>query len=234
MRILMVFGLMVVPLMAAPSRQGPSVEITILVDSTGEATIHERYRVPRDTGGMVLELLDRPCATIGPVTLSNYRTTVVLSGTRRGPWQTFRDSVGTAYNGDSSGFDLGYVTTLHGGGDIPVMHLTRPIPRREGEREGPVALTVTFRGGSANAVRFPPLAHDIAGTWASHFVAVPAFVHVERADEVAPRTAECAEEGGNDASDGGLSWRFWLLVGIMVLWLPIYLVWARRTRDDDT
>jgi hypothetical protein len=209
-----------------------SMRVNIVVDSSGEARVHERYRVPRDTGGIRLQLLDRPCARVRDVVLRKYRDTIPLAGTRKGPWQIYSDTTDRAYNADSSGFEVTYAVSLQAtSADIPVLHLTRPIPRREGEREGAVELSVNFDGDRGGVVGFPALAWDEGGnSWSGIFVAAPSFVRVARRDRKALGAGECPAVDAR-LDDGGLSWRFWTLVLIMAAWVPIYLAWARRTSE---
>jgi hypothetical protein len=206
--------------------------VTIVVDSPGEARVRERYRVPDATTGVELQLLDRPCASVRDVAVWNYRDTIRLAGSPNGPWQLFRDASRRAYSADSSGFEVSYRVSLSATSvDIPVMHLTRLIPPREGQREGAVKVTVTRVGDAGATVDFPALTRDTADSWSGSFVAAPSFVRVTLPDETGTRA--CEESTARDTGDGGLWWRFWTLVLIMVAWVPLYLAWARRTRDDD-
>jgi len=51
--------------------------------------------------------------------------------------------------------------------------------------------------------------------------------------EIVGNTAsDCLEPTVEDGDDGGLVWRFFLLVGIMVAWVPVYLAWARRSGEN--
>ncbi len=209
------------------------VQVSIVVDSVGRAHVRERYRIPRDTGMLTLQLLRRACASVSAVTLSNYERAFVLAATVNEPWLSLRDTTtaGRAFNLDSSGFDISYTVTLvASSGDIPLVQLTRPIPRLEEEREGGVSLSVE---GKADVI-FPRLARAAPGQpWVGRFVAIPSFVRVERIAGASTLPADCAANGPDDTSDGGLAWRFWTLVGIMVAWVPIYLAWARRAQDGD-
>lgn len=207
------------------------MQVNIVVDASGEARVYERYRLPGDTSGIQLQLLDRPCTTVRDVAVWNYRDTVTLQSIRNGPWQILRDSSGRALNADSSGFDVSYRVSLNATSvDIPVLHLTRPIPRREAE--GAVLVSVTL-DGPARVVDFPTLTHGLAGSWSGSFVAAPSFVHVAPPNQNGSGDPPCQSANAGNFGDGGLSWRFWTLVLIMVAWVPIYLAWARRTREHE-
>lgn len=208
------------------------MRVNIVVDAAGEARVYERYRLPDDTSGIQLQLLDRPCATVRDVAVWNYRDTVTLRSARNGPWQILRDSSGRASNADSSGFDVSYRVSLNATSvDIPVLHLTRPIPHRESEREGAVMVSVTLDGGPARVVEFPTLTRGSGDSWSGSFVAAPSFVHIAPPNQNGSGDPACQNAG--NFGDGGLSWRFWTLVLIMAAWVPIYLAWARRTREHE-
>jgi hypothetical protein len=59
-------------------------------------------------------------------------------------------------------------------------------------------------------------------------VAVPSFVEV-----AGLRATRCDEGVGAGGDDGGLVWRFCVLVGIMITWVPLYLAWARRSTERE-
>lgn len=216
------------PAGSQPARAtGAGVQVTVAIDSA-RARITERYRVPPDTGALRLQLLDRACGTVGPVSLFNYRDTIALASTGPGPWVTLRDTTGRGFNADSGGFDVQYEVVLGPGWvDIPLVQLTRAIPRDDRQREGGVAVEVTASG----VVRFPRLARGASGVWSGRFVGVPSFVRIEGPSE---RAAECPAPPWEGSDDGGLSWRFWLLLGIMVAWVPLYLAWARRAQEGES
>jgi hypothetical protein len=67
--------------------------------------------------------------------------------------------------------------------------------------------------------------------WDARYVAIPSFVQVSLTGVEGARTTGCAATGAPVGSDGGLVWRFLLLVGIMGAWVPLYLAWARRSGD---
>ena len=215
---------------ASPPVSAAGVQVQVTVDSTGHARVLERYRIPRDTGRMQLQLLQRACATVSVVTLSTYADTFVLASTVNGPWVTLRDTTasGQAHNADSSGFDVSYTVSPGAPSvDVPVVQLTRAIPRLEGEREGGVSLSVATDG----EVLFPRLSRRAPGQpWVGRFVAIPSFVRIAQTRGATP-VAGCASEVASDSSDGGLTWRFWTLVGIMLAWVPLYLTWARRAQS---
>lgn len=219
---------------ALPAELIAGVQVTVVVDSAGRARVVERYRVPRDTGALQLQLLERACASVGVVTLSNYVDTRILASTNGGPWTTLRDTTAgrSAYNADSSGFDISYTVSLDSpSADIPLVQLTRPVPRVE-ERLGSVSLSVATDG----EVRFPRLTRAAPGQlWVGRFVAIPSFAHVERpkGTSTSSSSTNCAAVVARPSSDGGLSWRIWTLVVIMVAWVPVYLAWARRAQEGE-
>jgi hypothetical protein len=78
---------------------------------------------------------------------------------------------------------------------------------------------------TATQVSFPHMTRRAPNEWSARFVAVPSFVEIN-----GPRTTPCDERAGERGDDGGLVWRFALLVGIMIAWVPLYLAWARRSQ----
>ncbi len=82
---------------------------------------------------------------------------------------------------------------------------------------------------AADRVTFPRMDRSgAAGEWRADFVAVPSFVSLQRAGG----DDSCAD-AATAHDDGGLSWRFWLLVAILVVWVPTYQWWARRQPEHD-
>jgi hypothetical protein len=232
---LVVVGMLTLVVSYARAQSTPaaaaSVQVTVVIDAPGRAVVRERYRVPRDTGTLHLQLLARACASVSGVTVSNYVHTLPLSATVHGPFIRLRDTTGQAFNADSSGFDVGYTVALAAPSvDIPLVQLARPIPRREDDGEGSVSLSVR----TDDEVRFPRLTRSAStGAWTGRYVAIPSFVRVERAGDTTASTPTCAGRDTADNSDGGLTWRFYTLVAIMVTWVPLYLAWARRAHEGD-
>ncbi len=231
----MVVGMLTLDVSYARAQSTPaaaaSVQVTVVIDSPGRAVVRERYRVPRDTGTLQLQLLARACAAVSGVTVSNYVHTLPLSATLHGPWIRLRDTTGQAFNVDSLGFDVSYTVAMAApSADIPLVQLARPIPRREDDREGSVSLSVR----TDDEVRFPRLTRSASTrTWVGRYVAIPSFVRVERAGDTDSAMTTCAGRDTSDSSDGGLTWRFYTLVAIMVTWVPLYLAWARRAHEGE-
>ena len=116
-----------------------------------------------------------------------------------------------------------YDAWLGGSGTVPLVHLTAPLARTT-SRQDMVSVVVRFLrdGGS---VDFPHLTRQAPNEWSGQFVATPSFVKVRKPNP------GCDALSRAPGDNGGLVWRFTLLVGIMVAWVPIYLAWARRTGD---
>ena len=216
------------------------VTIDVVVDAVNSARVHQRYRLAPDTASAAsrLQYLARRCTTVEDVALTTPRGRVALAQSPNGPWVELGEGPAPLLGHDSAAFDVEYRVRWSGpDADIPLALLTRPIPRREGEREGAVTVRVTIAGAGAT-VGFPQLreaGRDDAGSrWVGRFVAIPSFVRVRFP---ARPSLECPPAGGGDGGsrfdDGGLTWRFWLLVGIMVAWVPLYLAWARRQTEHD-
>ncbi len=208
-----------------------AVDVQVTVDRTGTARVEERYVVTPGPRTLELRALLRPCAAIGEVRIERDGVETALVRERRGPWLVHRDT-SVAPGADTLRLSVRYeVRTVGTDADVPLLHLTEPIPQRDGEREGTVHLVVRFadEGGS---VLFPHVARASATEWSARYVAIPSFVQVARPDATGGTSTDCASLDAAPGSDGGLTWRFLLLVGIMVAWVPTYLAWARRTAED--
>ncbi|MEP7346515.1 MAG: hypothetical protein ABI877_14685, partial [Gemmatimonadaceae bacterium] len=205
----------------SPSVAG--VEVQVVVDSGGRAQVVERYRVPIATGVIQLQFLQRACASVEAVTLSTDANSRVLAIEGDGPWVSLRDTTakGRLLFPNSSGFDVSYIVSRTvPSADIPLVQLTRPIPRSDEEREGGVVLSVVTDG----EVSFPRLTRTGPGQpWMGRFVAIPSFVRVDRKGGTTRPAVACGTSTPHVWSDGGLSWRFWTLVAIMIAWVPLYL-----------
>jgi len=151
----------------------------------------------------------------------------VLSVTesRAGPWITFRDTI--AGRDDSLRLLVRYDVRPAGAGVIPLVHLASAVTANGATRTGPVKVLVRVSDAAAR-VDFPHMTRDAPNEWSARFVAVPSFVEV--AGLVATR---CDEGVGRGGDNGGLVWRFCVLVGIMIAWVPLYLAWARRSTERE-
>jgi hypothetical protein len=139
---------------------------------------------------------------------------------------------------------VGYDVWLGGSRTIPLAHLANPLARKDSSGRGAVTVAVRF-ARSSGEVEFPhmtPFANSANraeqtaqagrnGTrqalneWSGRYVAVPSFLKVGGFAFACDRLPAAGD-------NGGLVWRFSLLVGIMVAWVPIYLSWARRTGEN--
>lgn len=207
---------------AAPG-QAPSgtVDITIAVQAQDsphveDARVEERYVLASSPLPIELRILTRPCAAIGNMRMERAGVELAMVESRNGPWITLRDS--SASGGDSLRLFVRYDVRLAGTGSIPLVHLTAPLAT--------VSVTVRF-AGDAGRVVFPHMTRQAPDEWSARYVAVPSFVEVAGVG-----LTPCGESGGERVDNGGLVWRFFLLVGIMVAWVPLYLAWARRSGDS--
>ena len=204
----------------AQARSG-TVAISIIVPSAGAASVEQRYDL-RSSLRFELRFLTRPCATIENVSVERAGLALNLAETRDGPWVTLRDTT----PGDSLPLIVRYDVRLAGTGIIPLMHLAAPLARDNAARLGAVSVAVTLPNESSR-VAFPHMTRQAETQWSARYVGVPSFV------EIAGETAsDCVEQPVEGGDNGGLVWRFFLLVGIMVAWVPLYLAWARRSGES--
>ena len=220
---------------AAPVRAqaaASEVRITVTVSADGAASVLEGYQLHPDSTRRVFRMLTRPCALPGDIHLKANGTDgagVVLDRTERGPWITLQRADSMEHR-DSPGFEVRYGVSLASASvDIPLVHPTSPVARTAGDRAGAVSVAVDLRAVPGASVTFPVFERHGSGVWRARFVAIPSFVHVELPGGRA--SAACDDIRAASRDDGGLTWRFWLFAGIMALWVPLYLTWARRSGE---
>jgi hypothetical protein len=226
-------GLALAAALAGDARAQEAVgaaDVVLAIDARGVAQVEERYMVAPFRQGAELRLLTRPCADVGSVRVERSGAGVPILREEDGPWVVIRDT--TAAAGDTLDLRVRYEVRWRGTEpDIPLLLLTTPIPQEDGEREGTVRVRVRLPDASGHVV-FPHMARRGAAEWEARYVAIPSFVQLSLGGGEGAATGACAPEGTPSGSDGGLVWRFLLLVGIMGAWVPLYLAWARRSGDD--
>ena len=204
----------------AQARQG-SIDISITVSSADSAHVEERYEL-RSSAPIELRLLTRPCARIENISVERAGLAMAFVQSQDGPWVSLRDSTA----GDSLPFTVRYDVRLAGTGTIPLVHLAAPLARNNAARLGAVTVEVKFPDGSGQ-VAFPHMTRQAQGQWAARYVGVPSFIEI-----AGDGVEECNEPTSENGDNGGLVWRFFLLVGIMIAWVPLYLAWARRSGES--
>jgi len=202
----------------AQARSG-TVDITVTSRTPNAVHVDERYLLGRSSPPLELRVLTRPCMVIENLLIERDGVALTVTEERRGPWIIWRDT--TSANGDS--LLVRYNVWLGGSRSIPLAHLTAPLPGIDSSRQGLVAVAVQFGRGEAE-VEFPHMTRQAPKQWSGRYVAAPSFVKVGGPAFVCDRNPPAGD-------NGGLVWRYWLLLGIMVVWVPIYLSWARRTGD---
>jgi hypothetical protein len=203
----------------AQARQG-TIDISITV-SADSAHVEERYEL-RSSAAIELRLLTRPCSTIENLGLERAGLAMTFVESRDGPWVTLRDST----PGDPTPFTVRYDVRLTGTGTIPLVHLAAPLARNNSARLGAVTVGVRFLNDASRVV-FPHMTRRAQGQWTARYVGVPSFVEIS-----GEAVKECDEQIGENGDNGGLVWRFFLLLGIMIAWVPLYLAWARRSGES--
>jgi hypothetical protein len=207
----------------AQSRQG-TVDITVEVMSDA-ARVEERYLLASSASPIAFRVLTRPCATIENLALEQAGSVLSVTESRAGPWITFRATI--AGQDDSLRLFVRYDVRPAGMGVIPLVHLATAVTGNGPTRAGPVTVDVRVSDPMAR-VSFPHMTRQAPNEWSARFVAVPSFVEI-----AGLRAAPCDEGGGEGGENGGLVWRFFLLVGIMITWVPLYLAWARRSNERE-
>jgi hypothetical protein len=204
----------------AQSRQG-TVDITVDVRPNA-AHVEERYLLAPSAAPIALRVLTRPCTTIENLVLEQGGSVLPVTESRTGPWITFRDTI--AREDDSLRLLVRYDVQPVRAGVIPLVHLASAVTGDGSARTAPVKVLVRVSDAAAR-VDFPHMTRQAPNEWSARYVAVPSFVEI-----ASLRAAPCDERVGDN---GGLVWRFFLLVGIMITWVPLYLAWARRSTERE-
>jgi len=207
----------------AQSQQG-TVGITVEVMSDA-AHVEERYVLASSTSPIALRVLTRPCATIENLALEQAGSVMSVTESRAGPWITFHGTI--AAQDDSLRLFVRYDVRPAGTGIIPLVHMATAVTGTGSTRTGPVKVVVKVPDPGSQ-VSFPHMTRQAPNEWSARFVAVPSFVEI-----AGLRAAPCDQGAGKGGDDGGLVWRFFVLVGIMITWVPLYLAWARRSTERE-
>jgi len=214
----------------APPPRG-NVEITVTAGAGGTMDVVQRYDLPRTAAPTEFRFLHRPCVDVREVRFEADGSWEDVSVSDEGPWTVLRDTTHAVGSGALQ-LVIRYVARTHGAGvDLPLIHATESIPQTDGAREGNVHLRVRF-GDESSRVAFPHMKRQDRVSWSARYVGVPSFLGVSLGGGDRGSGGDCMPPAEPSGDSGGLIWRFFLLVGIMVAWVPIYLTWARRSAQD--
>jgi hypothetical protein len=216
---------------AQPARVRTSgVRIEVILAAPDSAAVQEEYTLVSGSGALSFQYLSDPCATVGPVRITSNGTPVPYATEANVPWVMLHDTSVAEPDRDSSGVSLSYAVRLRGGiARIPLILPAATLLSVAGRRDAVVALSVSVTGRAGGArVTLPQMQpNDAANRWVGHYLAVPSIVRVQTGTS----DAGCERRLGGDS--GGLEWRFVVFTGTMVLWVPLYLWWVSRRREDD-
>ena len=207
---------------ALAQARAETADITITARTPNAVHVEERYTLGPSAASLELRVMTRPCMLVEKLRVEGDGVVLKGSETFNGPWITWRDT--TTARGDSLRLSVRYTVWLGGSRTIPLMHLTAPLARNESSRLGAVTVALRF-AHSGGQVEFPYMTRQAPNEWSGRYVAVPSFLKVGGPAFPCDRPPDVAGD------NGGLVWRYWLLLGIMVAWVPIYLTWARRTGE---
>lgn len=204
----------------AQSRQG-TVDITIAARKPNAVHVEERYVLGPSSQPLEFRALTRPCVLVENLRVDTNGVALPIAVGRSGPWITWRTP--TALDADSTALIVRYDAWLGGSGNLPLVYLAAPLARRDSSRQGAITVAVRYAHDSGR-VDFPRMTRQAPNEWSGQYIATPSMVNVR------PPSFRCdlPKVAGDE---GGLVWRFYLLIGIMIAWVPIYLVWAQRTGD---
>lgn len=204
----------------AQARTG-TVDITIVSRSSNAVRVDEHIVLAPSSQPIELRVITRPCMQIDNLVIARDGRALDVEELTRGPWTTLRDTSTSAT--DSVRLTVGYNVWLGGSRTIPLVHLTSPVASTVSSGSGSTKVVVRFSHDSGT-IEFPYMTRQAANEWSAGYVATPSFL------KVGGFTFPC-DRMPPPGDDGGLVWRFTLLLGIMAAWVPVYLVWARRTGD---
>ena len=227
---LVLLALGAAPLAAQQPLRGS--EVTLTVGGDGSVIARERFDITPDSARPAFRVLERSCTAVGAAAYRARLGDVHLRESHRGPWRELL--LDTAVSPPAAGwprdFDVEYVAWLRSGGsDVPLVVPARAIPATSGER--PVTLIVDLEQVPGARVTFPAMERHARNQWRARLVAMPSYVRVAWPPGT-PRLA-CGDAAQPARDDGGLGWRTAVFIGVMALWVPLYLAWARRTRDEE-
>ena len=209
--------------LAQSPRQG-TADITVDVRPNA-AHVEERYLLAPSASPVALRVLTRACSTIENLVVEQAGAALSMTESRAGPWITFQGTI--ARQDDSLRLLVRYDVRLAGAGVIPLVHPAFAVIGSGSARTGPVKVLVRI-ADAATRVSFPHMARQAPNELSARYAAVPSFLGV-----AGPRATPCNEDRGGGGNTGGLVWRFLLLVGIMITWVPLYLAWARRSTERE-
>lgn len=219
---------------AATATTAVAATVTVQPDSPTDWFVLETFHaVPssgssRDTTAFMY--LARPCVDVREAAIVTGGDVVPLVAEARGPWRMLRDTSqrdqGAAR---AQGFAIQFRMRVEGSAfALPLIVPTLPLPRGADGRNGAVRISVTLPD-SLGAVTYPRFARDAEPRhFVGHFPALPSTVQIRLTNAAQPCGDRLAA-----GDDGGLTWRFWLLVAILATWVPTYQWWARRQQDGD-
>jgi hypothetical protein len=206
----------------AQARPG-TADIRIEARTPNAVRVEARYVLGPSPQPLEIRVLTRPCMVIEHVRLERNGVRLATAEARHGPWITWRDT--TPPTGDSISLLVQYDVWLGGSRTIPLALLTNTLTGNDPSRQGVVAVAVRFIR-VASEIEFPQMTRQAPDQWAGRYIAAPSFVKVGGPAFACDRLPAVAGD------DGGLVRRYWLLLGIMVAWVPVYLLWARRTGEQ--
>jgi hypothetical protein len=198
-----------------------TVDITIAARKPNAVHVEERYVLGPSSQPLEFRALTRPCVLVENLRIERDGAVLPIAEGRRGPWLTWRNS--TSLHGDSTALLVRYDAWLGGSGTLPLVYLAAPLARRDSSRQDAITVVVRYAHDSGR-IDFPRMTRQAPNEWTGHYIAMPSMLNVR------PPSFRCdlPKVAGDN---GGLVWRFYLLIGIMIAWVPIYLLWAQRTGD---
>ncbi|MGH7712066.1 MAG: hypothetical protein ACREOG_12320 [Gemmatimonadaceae bacterium] len=212
-------------LVAQPPR--PRVrEAVVAVDvrSIDHALVQARYEFNGNPGALSFEWLEQRCARVGPVRLQSDAGEVPYARDTTGPWVRLHDTSSVDPARRSLGYLLSYEVEL-AGRDVSIP-LVLPLAVLTGRRRGDAITDITVSLPQNARVTVPRMSPTGGGRWSARMAALPSAIGVRG---IGPN-ADCGGESAG--TSGNFRLIFWALVTTLALWVPTYLWWANRQRDQ--
>jgi hypothetical protein len=205
-----------------PSPAISSASINIAIDAPDVAVVNVNLSADRPMAPVAWQFLHDRCAGIDTVLFTQANTTQAVLPSSRGPWTTV-----PAPDMSTPTATLRY--RVHMFGPVAAIPIVMPAAPLGDRGAAAVRLRLTIGSRLAHARPLFPALHQVgAGEWEAQFPAMPSVVRIALNDSV---VASCAGEEA-PASAGPFLPIFFSFVAVLVLWVPLYLWWARRSRDS--
>jgi hypothetical protein len=206
-----------------PALPTQSVRVNVAISRDGQASIQEYYRFTSQQPMFQWQYLGGSCAFVGPVAIASGGGTVRYAIQQKGPWVYLTPA---APSQEATEYSVSYTTQLAGRlADIPLVMPAASLESSQGYGASIVALQLVFPQGSGeSAVVLPQMRSGGPASWSGGLLAIPSFLRVRLGSAIS--TAPCSESPARGSS-GSLEWWICAFAGTLVVWVVLYMRWAK-------